>query len=55
MSAQPVEIVPYDHDRHGDGPKRVVIESWKPYGYEFSRRTTPTSFGPTRRTPSGSW
>lgn len=33
---EPARIVSYDHGRHGDGPKRVVIEAWKPYGYEFS-------------------
>ncbi len=31
-----VAIVPYDFDRHGEGPKEVVIEAWAPYGYVFS-------------------
>lgn len=29
-------IVPYEFEKHGDGPKHVVIDAWIPYGYEFS-------------------
>jgi GNAT superfamily N-acetyltransferase len=36
MSHVRIDIVPYDFARHGDGPKRVVIDAWIPYGYEFS-------------------
>lgn len=53
MSAHPIAIVPYDHDRHGDGPKRVVIESWKPYGYEFSEEDDADIVRPDQAYPLG--
>lgn len=46
-------IVPYDYERHGDGPKQVVIEAWRPYGYEFAPEWDVDIVRPDKHYPDG--